>query len=87
MTELLQVSRREMAEGKEVSIMSVEQAIQRELAYRKKIAYFLSEAEFAELLPLEVRTQTLHFLMLLIFCCNCLCSNYSVCSSKLTLFY
>ncbi|XP_027157802.1 uncharacterized protein LOC113759426 [Coffea eugenioides] len=54
MTELLQVSRREMAEGKEVSIMSVEQAIQRELAYRKKIAYFLSEAEFAELLPLEV---------------------------------
>ncbi|XP_071936251.1 uncharacterized protein [Coffea arabica] len=43
-----------MAEGKEVSIMSVEQAIQRELAYRKKIAYFLSEAEFAELLPLEV---------------------------------
>ncbi|XP_027106706.1 uncharacterized protein [Coffea arabica] len=43
-----------MAEGKEVNIMSVEQAIQRELAYRKKIAYFLSEAEFAELLPLEV---------------------------------
>lgn len=46
---------REMAEEREANIMSVELAIQRELAYRKKVASFLSEEEIAEFLPLKVR--------------------------------
>ncbi|CAI9112013.1 OLC1v1012376C1 [Oldenlandia corymbosa var. corymbosa] len=41
------------AERREVNIMSVELAIQRELAYRKRVAGFLSKEEKANLLPLK----------------------------------
>ncbi|KAL3528434.1 hypothetical protein ACH5RR_007756 [Cinchona calisaya] len=43
---------------KENIIMSVELAIQREIAYREKIASFLSETQIADLLPLKVQSST-----------------------------
>ncbi|KAL3537226.1 hypothetical protein ACH5RR_000592 [Cinchona calisaya] len=41
-------------EERNVDIMSVKFAIQRELAYREKVASYISEEEISELLPLEV---------------------------------
>ncbi|KAL3537228.1 hypothetical protein ACH5RR_000594 [Cinchona calisaya] len=54
-------------EERNVDIMSVKLAIQRELAYREKVASYFSEEEISELLPLEVRTLRLYTFSYFVF--------------------